>query len=353
LSDLDMPTSVTPDISIVIPIYNEELVLDELFRRLYSAMDALNRSYEIIFIDDGSRDRSVSFLRKQYQERPDTTRVVLLRANVGQHSAIMAGFEHCRGEYVITLDADLQNPPEDIPILVEKLDAGHDYVGSIRRKRNDEKWRHYASKAMNWLRERITQIHMTDQGCMFRGYHRDIIQAVLDSKESQTFIPALAYIYSGNPVEVVVNHEERAAGESKYSLFKLIHLNFDLVTSFSIVPLQAFSLIGMAISVVSLLFVVYLFLRRLFIGPEVQGVFTLFAIVFFMLGILLFAVGMLGEYIGRIYIHVRNRPRFLVNTVLEKPKDYSHQTQPSSYTPTSQYEKEVIKTPPTGEDSEG
>jgi undecaprenyl-phosphate 4-deoxy-4-formamido-L-arabinose transferase len=321
LTETKQASGLTPEISIVIPIYNEESVLDELFRRLYPAMDALERPYEVIFVDDGSRDRSVAMLRKQYQARPDTTRVVLLRANVGQHSAIMAGFEHSRGNYIITLDADLQNPPEDIPVLLEKLDAGHDYVGSIRRKRNDEKWRHYASKAMNWLRERITRIHMTDQGCMFRGYHRDIIQAVLDSRESQTFIPALAYIYSGNPIEVVVNHEERAAGESKYSLFKLIHLNFDLMTSFSIVPLQAFSLIGMAVSLVSLLFVVYLVLRRLWIGPEVEGVFTLFAIAFFMIGILLFAVGMLGEYIGRIYIHVRQRPRFLVNTVLEQTHD--------------------------------
>ncbi len=317
----EQPKPVTPKISIVIPIYNEESVLEELFARLYPAMDALNRSYEIIFIDDGSRDRSVAMLRKQYQLRPDATRVVLLRANVGQHSAIMAGFESARGEYVLTLDADLQNPPEDIPVILEKLDAGHDYVGSIRRQRNDEKWRHYASKAMNWLRERITRIQMTDQGCMFRGYHRDIVRAVLDSHESQTFIPALAYIYAGNPTEVVVNHEERAAGESKYSLFKLIHLNFDLMTSFSIVPLQAFSLIGMSVSIISLLFVFYLFIRRLWVGPEVEGVFTLFAIVFFMMGILLFAVGMLGEYIGRIYIHVRNRPRFLISTILEQTTD--------------------------------
>ncbi len=315
------PVSIKPEISIVIPIYNEESVLEELFGRLYKAMDALNRRYEVIFIDDGSRDRSVAMLRKQYQAQPEATRVVLLRANVGQHSAILAGFEYSRGDYVITLDADLQNPPEDIPLLLEKLDAGHDYVGSIRRQRKDEKWRDYASKAMNWMRERMTRIHMTDQGCMFRAYHKDIIQAVLDSRESQTFIPALAYIYAGNPVEVVVNHEPRAAGESKYSLFKLIHLNFDLMTSFSIIPLRAFSLIGMGVSMVSLLLVFYLLLRRLWLGPEVEGVFTLFAVVFFMMGILLFAVGMLGEYVGRIYIHVRNRPRFLVSAILEQPSE--------------------------------
>jgi undecaprenyl-phosphate 4-deoxy-4-formamido-L-arabinose transferase len=203
------------------------------------------------------------------------------------------------------------------------MDAGHDYVGTIRRDRHDSRWRHYASRLMNWLRHRITRIVMTDQGCMFRGYHRDIVRAMLDSQESQTFIPALAYIYSGNPTEIVVEHESRAAGESKYPLFKLIHLNFDLMTSFSIVPLQVFSLIGMGVSLVSFAFVVLLVLRRLFVGPEVEGVFTLFAIVFFMMGILLFAVGVLGEYVGRIYTHVRKRPRFLVQTILQQTESSS------------------------------
>jgi undecaprenyl-phosphate 4-deoxy-4-formamido-L-arabinose transferase len=320
-------SSGNPEISIVIPIYNEQDVLNQLFERLYPAMDALNRSYEIIFIDDGSHDKSVAMLRMQYQQQPYTTRVVLLRANVGQHAAILAGFEYTRGQYVITLDADLQNPPEEISKLVAKLDEGHDYVGSIRRKRQDQKWRHYASKAMNRLRHRMTNIVMTDQGCMFRGYHRDIVAALLDSTESHTFIPALAYIYAGNPTEIVVEHEERVAGESKYSLFKLIHLNFDLMTSFSIVPLQVFSLIGMGVSVVSLFFVIFLAARRLIVGPEAEGVFTLFAITFFMIGILLFAVGVLGEYVGRIYIQVRNRPRFLVRTVLEQHDNHGAEPQ--------------------------
>ncbi len=308
----------TVDISVVIPIYNEEAVLVDLFERLYPVLDAMRRPYEVVFVDDGSRDKSVAMLREQYTKRADCTRVVLLRANVGQHSAIMAGFNQTRGDCIITLDADLQNPPEEIPRLVAEMDAGHDYVGSIRRKRQDRKWRHYASKAMNWLRQRITRIQISDQGCMFRAYHRDIVNAMLDSRESQTFIPALAYIYASNPTEIRVTHEGRAAGESKYSLFKLIHLNFDLMTGFSIVPLQVFSLLGMGVSVVSLVFVVFLLLRRLVVGPEVEGVFTLFAITFFMIGVLLFAVGMLGEYVGRIYIHVRNRPSYLIRAVLEE-----------------------------------
>src|SRR6266498_1076528 len=161
---------MTIEISIIVPVYNEEPVLPALFSRLYPALDALHRSYEIIFINDGSRDRSAALLREQFQQRPDVTRVILFNGNFGQHMAIMAGFEHCRGERIVTLDADLQNPPEEIAQLIAAMDAGHDYVGSIRRARKDSWWRHAASKAMNRVRERITRIKMTDQGCMLRAY---------------------------------------------------------------------------------------------------------------------------------------------------------------------------------------
>ncbi len=308
-----------PDVSLVIPVYNEEAGLAALFDRLYPVMDALGRPYEVVFVDDGSHDRSAALLREQYQARGDVTRVVLLRNNAGQHAAILAGFEYAHGRYVITLDADLQNPPEELPRLIAAMDAGHDYVGTIRRNRQDSLWRRWASLAMNNLRQRITSIRMTDQGCMLRGYHRDIVRAVLHSHETHTFIPALGYIYARTPTELVVEHSERFAGESKYALFKLIHLNFDLVTGFSVLPLQLFSLVGMGIAALSLLFVVYLGIRRLMIGPEVEGVFTLFAIAFFLIGIALFGIGLLGEYIGRIYEQVRGRPRFLVQAVLEPP----------------------------------
>ncbi len=319
-----MTSAKTPaeeiEFSVVIPVFNEQAVLPQLFERLYPVLDSIERKYEVIFIDDGSRDRSAAILREQYQKRPDVTRVVCLRANAGQHAAILAGFEYAEGQAVITLDADLQNPPEEINKLLAELDKGFDYVGTIRHKRRDSAWRHWASRAMNQLRERITNIHMTDQGCMFRAYHRDIINAILDSREAHTFIPALAYLYAGNPTEIVVEHEERAAGESKYPLFKLIHLNFDLLTGFSLMPLQVFSLIGIGISIVSFVFVLYLAIRRLIVGPEVEGVFTLFAIVFFLIGVLLFGIGLLGEYIGRIYVQARGRPRFLVKAVLDKRK---------------------------------
>ncbi len=306
-----------PLISVVIPVYNEEEGLQALFDRLYPALDKLNRSYEIIFINDGSRDRSPALLREQFELRPDVTRVVLLNGNYGQHMAIMAGFEQVRGEVIITLDADLQNPPEEIQKLLDAMDQGHDYVGTIRAQRQDTTWRRVASRLMNRLREKMTRIHMTDQGCMMRAYDKKIIRAISSCREINTFIPALAYTFASNPTEVTVAHEERAAGESKYSLYSLIRLNFDLITGFSVVPLQWFSLMGMGLSVLSALFVIYLFIRRLIIGPEAEGVFTLFAITFLLIGILLFGIGLLGEYIGRIYQQVRDRPRFLIQAILE------------------------------------
>ncbi len=312
-----------PAVSVVIPVYNEEATLAALFARLYPALDALGQSYEVIFINDGSRDKSAAILSDQYQARPDVTRVVLLNGNFGQHRAILAGFAQARGECIMTLDADLQNPPEDLHLLLAKMAQGYDYVGSIRRKRHDTWWRGAASRAMNRLRERITRIHMTDQGCMMRAYSRRIIDTINQCNEMNTFIPALAYSFAQNPTEVVIGHEERHAGESKYSLYSLIRLNFDLMTGFSVVPLQFFSMAGMLISLGSGLLVVFLVLRRLIHGPEVEGVFTLLAIVFFLLGIGLFGIGILGEYIGRIYQEVRHRPRYLIAAILEQSAEES------------------------------
>jgi undecaprenyl-phosphate 4-deoxy-4-formamido-L-arabinose transferase len=288
-----------------------------LFARLYPALDALGLSFEIVFINDGSKDRSVALLRQQFARRPKETRVVLFHANFGQHSAVMAGLAYARGEYVVTLDADLQNPPEEIAKLVGKLDEGYDYVGTIRQQRQDSLWRRSFSKAINKIREWITPVRITDQGCMMRGYARSVVAALNQTREVNTFIPALASLYAMNPVEVPIAHEERHAGRSKYSMYSLIRLNFDLITGFSVVPLQLFSMVGMAVALLSALLVVYLLLRRLIVGPEAEGLFTLFAIVFFFIGLALFGIGLLGEYVGRIYAQVRERPRYIVEAVLE------------------------------------
>jgi undecaprenyl-phosphate 4-deoxy-4-formamido-L-arabinose transferase len=310
-----------PELSVVIPVYNEEAGLAKLFGRLYPALDGLGLDYEIIFVDDGSRDGSVALLAEQFHARRDVTRVVLFNGNYGQHMAILAGFALTRGQIIVTLDADLQNPPEEIRRLVDKMREGYDYVGSIRLERHDTAWRRLASRAMNRLRERITNIRITDQGNMLRAYGRNVIDLVNACPEVNTFVPALAYKFARRPAEVAVEHQQRAAGKSKYSLYSLIRLNFDLVTGFSLVPLQMFSLLGMLLALASALLVAVLLMRRFLFGAEADGLFTLFAIAFFFMGVILFGIGLVGEYVGRILQQVRARPRYVVQTVLEHKAD--------------------------------
>lgn len=310
-----------PELSVVIPVYNEQAGLPKLFERLYPALDKLAIAYEIVFVNDGSRDNTAMILSDQFRLRPDVTRVVLFNGNYGQHMAILAGFAATRGDIIVTLDADLQNPPEEIGSLVAKMREGYDYVGSIRRERQDSAWRTLASRLMNSLRENITHIKMTDQGNMLRAYGRNVIDLINQCTEGNTFVPALAYTFARKPTEIMVEHEERAAGESKYSLYSLIRLNFDLITGFSLVPLQLFSLFGIGLSFISAALFVLLLVRRFVLGAEVEGVFTLFAIAFFLMGVILFGIGLVGEYVGRIYQQVRGRPRYVVQAILEQADD--------------------------------
>lgn len=310
-----------PYISIVIPVYNEQENLEKLYQRLTAAMDAYGKSYEILFTNDGSKDKSADILNELHNRRPDQIRVIHFNGNFGQHMAIMAAFERVRGEITITLDADLQNPPEEIPKLIEAIEAGYDYVGGCRIERKDSAFRRYASLINNKIRYRITKIRMTDQGCMMRAYRRQIVELMVSSEEKSAFIPALAYSLANNPTEIQIEHSARLAGESKYGFYKLLRLNFDLMTGFSLAPLQVFTFFGMLVSVLSTFFVAYMFIRRLIVGPEAEGLFTLFAILYFLVGIMLMGLGIVGEYIGRIYLEVRNRPRYVVREILEKVKD--------------------------------
>ncbi len=310
-----------PYVSIVIPVYNEQDNLNALFTRLTAVMDKFGKPYEILFTNDGSRDRSGAMLEEFHKQRPGQVRFIDFNGNFGQHMAIMAAFERVRGEVVVTLDADLQNPPEEIPKLLAAIEAGHDVVGGYRKNRHDSFFRKYASKIVNGIRAKITNIRMKDQGCMLRAYRRNIVENIVASEETSTFIPALAYSYAAKPTEVEVEHAERAAGESKYHLYDLIRLNFDLMTGFSVVPLQVFTLFGMVVSVLSTLFVVFLFIRRLVVGPEAEGVFTLFAILYFLVGVGIMGLGIIGEYIGRIYKEVRRRPRFVIRKIYERSNE--------------------------------
>ena len=311
------------ELSIIIPVYNEALALPALFARLYPALDKLATTYEIIFINDGSRDRSAALLREQFETRPDVTRVVLLAGNYGQHMAIMAGFEQSRGNIVVTLDADLQNPPEEIAALVAKMREGFDYVGTIRRNRQDSFLRRWPSRMLNVIRERTTRIKLTDQGCMLRAYSRNIVNALNNCREVNIYIPALAYTFATHPTEIEVAHEERTAGDSKYSFYKLLRLNFDLMTGFSIAPLQLFSVLGIAVSLVATVsYLIVMITRLLNASGFRQGLEALWdrdILTFFLIGLVLFGMGLLGEYVGRIYEQVRGRPRFLIDAVLEQP----------------------------------
>ncbi len=307
-----------PEISVIIPVYNEEESLPPLFERLFSVMEGMNRPYELIFINDGSRDKSLSILYALFQKHGGILRIIDFNGNFGQHMAIMAGFEKARGEYIITIDADLQNPPEEIPRLVEALDAGHDVVGTVRVARRDPWMRKMASRIVNNITNRITGLKLNDYGCMLRAYRRSIIEIINTSCETTTFIPALAQKFSLNPTEIPVGHNERELGESKYSLFRLVRLNFDLMTGFSLIPLQFVTMTGIVVAALAFLFGVFLLFRRIIVGPEAEGVFTLLDINFFLMGVTMFSVGITGEYIGRVYQEVRKRPRYVIRRVIEE-----------------------------------
>ena len=307
-----------PYVSVVIPVYNEAANLRPLFDRLMAVLDGLGRPFEVLFTDDGSRDNSRDILLELHRARPDHVRVIVLRRNSGQHQAIMAAFERARGEVVVTLDADLQNPPEDIPKLLAAIASGHDVAGGYRADRKDALWRTLPSQIINRLRAATTGIEMRDHGCMLRAYRAEIVQQIVASRESSIYIPALAQHFAANPADVEVGHAARTRGASKYNLYRLIRLNFDLMTGFTLVPLQLFTVFGMAVAAAALVLVVYLALRRLILGPEVEGVFTLFGILYFLIGIGITGLGIVGEYVGRIYQEVRRRPPYQVQAVYER-----------------------------------
>ena len=306
------------EISIVVPIYNEEACLQKLLERLLNVMTPLKRSYEIIFINDGSQDKSREILNQYHAAHSDVVRIVHLLRNYGQHRAILAGFEVSKGQVVITLDADCQTPPEEIPKLLHFYDQGHDLVSGYRERRQDHIFRKIISKISNVLREKIIGIHTKDHGCMLMAYDRHIAQQILACNETSIFITVLAYLFASDPIDIPVQHTLRKEGISKYTPLKLIQYSLDLFTSFSLVPLKIFTLVGFFVSGCSTILVLYMVLRRLIIGPEAEGVFTLFAIAFFLISLVIMGIGLIGEYIGRIYEVVRKRPPYIIAELRNK-----------------------------------
>ncbi len=308
------PDAEAPVVSIVVPVFNESAGLARFDTRLSAVCDHLDRSVEVVYVDDGSRDGSLDVLM-EIAGRDERVTVVALARNVGQHAAVLAGFAHARGEVVVTIDADLQNPPEEIPRLLAEIDAGYDAVGTRRDGRVDPALRRAVSAIVSRLASLAVGVPMTDCGSMLRAYRRPVVDAVVQLADRALFIPALAAWVARRPTEIAIGHGPRIAGRSRYSPLRFMRLGFDLMTGFSLVPIQLVSLSGIGVSLVGTGFGVYLLFRRLTHGPESGGLFTLFAILFVFLGLLIFAVGLVGEYVGRIYAEVRRRPSYVVRAV--------------------------------------
>ena len=305
-------------VSLVAPVYNEEANLLDLVSRCVAVGEGLDYEYEVILVDDGSADSSAQMIEQAAEKHQGKVIGVLLNRNYGQHSAVMAGLAQSRGEVVVTLDADLQNPPEEIPRLLEKSVQGCDVVGSVRANRKDTFFRRTASKIINKAVQKATGVMMTDYGCMLRAYHRNIVDAMLECHERSTFIPVLANTFARRPCEVSVAHADRSQDETKYSLMKLVNLQFDLLTSMTTFPLRLLSVLGGLLAMAGFAFSIILLVTRFIYGADWagEGVFTVFAILFIFIGVQLLAMGLLGEYIGRIYHDVRARPRYFIHKVV-------------------------------------
>lgn len=305
-------------VSAVIPVYNEEANLPELNERMTKALDSIGKSWELVYVDDGSADKSLEILSGFAAKNP-RVKVVEFNRNYGQHAAVFAGLAQTEGEIVVTLDADLQNPPEEVPKLVAKMEEGFDVVGSVRKNRQDPFFRKIASKLVNRLtRSGNRAAHgMTDYGCMLRAYSRNVVDQISQCKELSSFIPVLAMMYAKKTTEIPVDHAERSRGTSKYGLFQLIKLQMDLMTGFSFLPLRAMTYFGGLVALGAFGLGIYILIMRFLKGDAYTlfGVWTLFAVLFLMVGFMFIALGILGEYVGRIYGEVRQRPRFVIRHV--------------------------------------
>mgnify|MGYP000041114180 CR=1 FL=1 len=311
------------ELSIVIPLYNEEENIGPLYAQLKEALDGLGRSYEIIVVDDGSTDRSFDIL-KGLHEGDERLKVIRFRRNFGQTAAFAAGFDRSQGEVVITMDADLQNDPADIPLLLEKIEEGYDVVSGWRVKRKDPfLTRRLPSMVANWLISHVTGVHLHDYGCSLKAYRREVVKNVQLYGELHRFIPALASWMGISVAEVPVRHHPRRFGRSKYGLSRTARVLLDLITvrfllSYSTRPIHIFGGLGLVGFALGIALGAYLSFVKFVLGRNIGGrPLLLLAILLMVVGVQLISMGLLGELVVRTYYEALNKPIYAVREVLD------------------------------------
>lgn len=310
------------DLSIVIPVLNEAENLDPLYSRLIDILTKTGKSYEIIFIDDGSTDSSFENLKK-LQEQDDDLRVIRFRRNFGQSAAFSAGFDYARGDIIVTMDADLQNDPADIPNLLKKLEDGCDVVSGWRINRRDGYLtRQLPSRIANFIISMITEVKLHDYGCSLKAYKREVAKNIKLYGEMHRFIPALASWMGIRVGEIPVNHAPRRSGKSKYGIMRAVRVLLDLVTvkfllGYSTRPIQIFGLLGGIFFSLGLVIGAYLSMLKIFFGhPLRDRPLLLLSILLVIFGVQLITMGLLGELVVRSYYESQNKPTYMVKEFL-------------------------------------
>lgn len=310
-----MPSPKSPYLSVIIPVFNEELCLEELCGRLYKVLKSMGNPYEVIFVDDGSQDGSLTLLL-ELRKKNRNMKVIHFARNYGQHPAVTAGMAESKGDIIVTLDADLQNPPEEIPKLTEALEKGYDIAAGWREHREDSLFRTIPSRVVNRLISEVTTVKLHDYGCMLRAYNRVLVDRFLKCEERATYITALMNILSRNVIEVPVRHEPRTKGKSKYRFFSLLNFVLNIMIGFSDYPIRMMSWFGFLFSAVGVGLGLYLILYRLINGPGGGAGLTSFvAVMLILFGIQFVLLGLMGEYLARIYSEVQKRPRYVVDKI--------------------------------------
>jgi glycosyltransferase involved in cell wall biosynthesis len=308
----DFSPLILPELTLIVPLYNEEENIDYLFKRLLTVLDSLGMRYEIICINDGSRDRTWDYLLKYHQENP-AIKVINLSRNFGKEIALTAGLDHAAGQAIIPIDADLQDPPELIGEMIAKWREGYDVVYCTRRSREGETWfKRLTADYFYRTLGRLSQVSIPRNTGDFRLLDRRVVEALKQMPERNRFMKGLFAWVGFKQTAIYFDRDRRFKGDTKWNYWKLWNFALDGITSFSLLPLKVWSYVGSIISLISLLYAIYLILRTLVLGIDLPGYASLMVAILFLGGIQLIGLGVLGEYLGRVYEEVKNRPLYLV-----------------------------------------